>query len=167
MSATLALAEWGEDNPIDMIEQLVAEHDWPFERCGESDLAVSVSGSWCDYNLAFAQSHEMETLTLSAAFDFRIPRARRGEVCLLLALMNERLALGHFDLAASEGIILYRNAVPLGGGARTSSAQCGQMLQAALDACERFYPAFQLVLWGGKSAEESLAGAILECRGEA
>ena len=167
MSATLALAETDYDNPIDTVEQLVAEQDWPFERCGDGDLAVCVSGSWCDYNLAFARSTEMETLTLTAAFDFRVPKTRRGELCLLLALVNERLALGHFDLAAGEGMILYRNAVPLGGGARAASSQCEQMLQAGLDACERFYPAFQFVLWGGKSAEDALAGAILDCRGEA
>ncbi len=167
MSAFLALAESEYENPIDTVEQLVSEQDWPFERCSDGDLAVCVSGSWCDYNLAFARSTEMETLTLTAAFDFRVPKNRRGELCLLLALVNERLALGHFDLAAAEGMILYRNAVPLGGGARTAPGQCEQMLQAALDACERFYPAFQFVLWGGKSAEDALAGAILDCRGEA
>lgn len=167
MSAIYALAEAEHDNPIDTVEQLVAEQDWPFERCGDADLAVCVSGSWCDYNLAFARNADNETLTLTAAFDFRVAKARRGELCVLLSLVNERLTLGHFDLAAAEGMILYRNAVPLGGGARTAQGQCEQMLQAALDACERFYPAFQFVLWGGKSAEDAMAGAILDCRGEA
>lgn len=167
MSAIFALAETAYENPIDTVEQLVSDQDWPFERCSDGDLAVCVSGSWCDYNLAFARSVEMETLTLSAAFDFRVPRPRRGELCVLLALVNERLALGHFDLAATEGMILYRHGVALGGGARAGAGQCEQMLQAALDACERFYPAFQFVLWGGQTAEEALAGAILDCRGEA
>ncbi len=167
MSAFLALAETADENPIDTVEQLVAEQEWPFERCGDGDLAVCVSGSWCDYNLAFTRSVEMETLTLTAAFDFRVPKPRRGELCVLLSMVNERLALGHFDLAAGEGMILYRGAMPLGGGARAGAGQCEQMLQAALDACERFYPAFQFVLWGGKTAEEALAGAILDCRGEA
>lgn len=166
MSGYLAL-DVPEENPIDTVEQLVAAQDWPFERCGDADLAVCVSGSWCDYNLAFTRSHEHDTLTLTAAFDFRVPKPRRGELCLLLAMVNERLAIGHFDLALGEGLILYRQGVPLGGGARASSGQCEQMLQSGLDACERFYPAFQFVLWGGKSAEDALAGAILDCRGEA
>ena len=33
--------------------------------------------------------------------------------------------------------------------------------------CERFYPAFQFVLWGGKSPADALAAAMLECVGEA
>ncbi|MGH6959444.1 MAG: YbjN domain-containing protein, partial [Dongiaceae bacterium] len=33
--------------------------------------------------------------------------------------------------------------------------------------CERFFPAFQFVLWGGKSPEEALAAAMLETVGEA
>jgi hypothetical protein len=33
--------------------------------------------------------------------------------------------------------------------------------------CERFYPAFQYVVWGGKSASDALAAAMIETVGEA
>lgn len=167
MTALLMAADAAPENPIDLIEQLVADHEWPFERCGDGDLAVCVSGSWCDYNLAFTLSEGNEALTLAATFDFRAPRPRRGELCILLSLMNERLWLGHFDLSPADGTILYRLAVPLGGQARATAGQCEQMLRAAIESCERFYPAFQFVLWGGKSAEDAIAAAILDCRGEA
>lgn len=167
MTATLLAAESVRDNPIDLIERMVSENDWPFERSGDGDLSVCVAGSWCDHTLSFAMADEHQTLTITAAFDFRAPLPRRNELCVLLAQVNERLWLGHFDLSASDGMILYRHAVPLGGFARATAEQCEQMLRAALDACERFYPAFQFVLWGGKSAEEAIAAAILDCRGEA
>ena len=167
MTAILMAAEAAHDNPIDLIEQLVAENEWPFERCSDGDIAVCVSGSWCDYNLAFALAGPHDALALTAAFDFRVPKARRAELCQLLAQVNERLWIGHFDLSGEEGSILYRHGMPLGGGAQATTAQCEQMLRAGLDACERFYPAFQFVLWGGKSAEEAIAAAILDCRGEA
>ena len=167
MTAILMAAEAAHENPIDLIEQLVSENEWPFERCGDGDIAVCVSGSWCDYNLAFALAGPHDALTLSAAFDFRVPKTRRAVLCQLLAQVNERLWIGHFDLSGEEGSILYRHGIPLGGGAQATAEQCEQMLRAGLDACERFYPAFQFVLWGGKSAEQAIAAAILDCRGEA
>ena len=32
--------------------------------------------------------------------------------------------------------------------------------EAALEECERFYPVFQFVLWGGKSPGEAIAAAL-------
>ena len=39
--------------------------------------------------------------------------------------------------------------------------------EAALEECERFYPVFQFVLWGGKSPGEAIAAALIETAGEA
>src|SRR4029079_18138920 len=36
-------------NPVDMIEQIAALHDWSFERAGDHELTISVGGDWCDY----------------------------------------------------------------------------------------------------------------------
>ena len=41
------------------------------------------------------------------------------------------------------------------------------LLNLALEACEHYYPAFQFVLWGGKTAEDAIAAAVLECAGQA
>ena len=41
------------------------------------------------------------------------------------------------------------------------------MVDIAITECERFFPAFQFVLWGGKPPAEALAAAMLECVGEA
>ena len=40
-------------------------------------------------------------------------------------------------------------------------------LKAALEACERYYQAFQFVVWAGKTAREALDGALFETLGEA
>jgi hypothetical protein len=41
------------------------------------------------------------------------------------------------------------------------------LLHLAVEACEHYYPAFQFVLWGNKSAREAMAAAVLECAGQA
>jgi hypothetical protein len=53
-------------------------------------------------------------------------------------------------------------------GARGASAESLEdMMDIAITECERFYPAFQFVLWGGKSPAEALEAAMLDCVGEA
>ena len=52
-------------------------------------------------------------------------------------------------------------------GSVATSAQCEAMLHAALEACERYYQAFQFVVWAGKSASEALESVLFETVGEA
>ena len=40
-------------------------------------------------------------------------------------------------------------------------------MEIAFTESERYYPAFQFVIWGGKDPEEAMAAAILETAGEA
>ena len=85
----------------------------------------------------------------------------------LLALANERLWLGHFDLAAGDTSPAFRYAVLLRGIGTASSEQVEDLVDIAVSECERFYPAFQLVIWGGKPPEEAMATAMIEPVGEA
>ena len=54
-----------------------------------------------------------------------------------------------------------------GNDSPLSTEQAGTLIEAAIDECERFYPVFQFVLWGGKSPTEALAAALIETHGEA
>ena len=40
-------------------------------------------------------------------------------------------------------------------------------IEAAVSECDRFYPAFQFVLWGDKSPSEALDAALVDAAGEA
>ncbi|RDJ93014.1 hypothetical protein B4Q13_24860 [Lacticaseibacillus rhamnosus] len=55
----------------------------------------------------------------------------------------------------------------LPGGLTASSAQCECMLSGAIHACERYFPAFQFVVWAGKSATEAMDAAMFDTDGEA
>lgn len=152
-------------DPIDLIEQIVAANDWPFDRAGDGELSVAVNGSWCDYHFGFSWREPEHALQLTCAFDMRVPPARRQEIYHLLGLVNEQLWLGHFDLWSEDGVILFRHASLL--GTSTSVTVCEELIDIAISTCERFYPAFQFVLWGGKSAQEALAASLIETVGEA
>ena len=46
-------------------------------------------------------------------------------------------------------------------------AEESALVEVALKECERFYPAIQFVLWGGKGPSEAVAAAMFETEGEA
>ena len=46
--------------------------------------------------------------------------------------------------------------------------RCGdRIVNRDLEECERFYPVFQFVLWGGKSPSEAISAALIDTAGEA
>jgi hypothetical protein len=153
-------------NPVDMVEHIATIHDWTFERSAPDELTLTVSGTWCDYHISLTWRDDLEALHLACAFDFRVTKLRLPEIYRLMALINEQLWLGHFDLWKDDGMLLYRHGLLL-AGAETHVGQCEALLKAALEACERYYQSFQFVLWAGKSAEEALAATMLETQGHA
>src|SRR2546423_14619070 len=110
---------------------------------------------------------EMEAFTRPGAFTMKFPPPRRTEVQRLIASINEQLWIGHFDIWTHTGTIMYRQALVLPGGIIASSAQCESMLVGAIHACERYYPAFQFVVWAGKSAPDAMSAAMFDTEGEA
>jgi hypothetical protein len=110
---------------------------------------------------------EIEALHLACAFDMKIPETRRAEAQRLIAAINEQLWVGHFDLWTATGSVMYRQSLLLPGGLAATQAQCELMLEGALHACERYYPALQFVVWAGKSASEAMTAAMFDTAGEA
>ncbi|PLX38473.1 MAG: hypothetical protein C0606_09735 [Hyphomicrobiales bacterium] len=154
-------------NPVDTIEQIATFHDWAFERTGDDEITISVDGKWCDYHVSFSWLDDLEALHLACAFDLKVGEQRRTEVLRLMAIANERLWMGHFDLWTTEGVVIFRQSLLLAGGAEATNAQIEGMLGNALEACERYYQAFQFVVWAGKSASEAVSTALFETAGEA
>lgn len=154
-------------NPLDLVEEIAAANGWPFERTGVRELVAEMSGRWCDYRLLFGWVDEVEALELTCVYDMKVPEAKREAVYPLLARINERLWLGHFDLAGEERMPTFRHAVPLRGAQGASVEQLEDLVDTAVGECERFYPAFQFVVWGGKGSAEAIDAALLETVGEA
>ena len=154
-------------NPVDVVEHLAAIRDLAFDRAGDDEIAISVSGRWTDYHLSFTWMDEIEALHLACAFDCRVPERRRAEVLQLIAQINEQLWVGHFDLWSRDGVIMFRHALILPGGLEPSGRQCEVLFEAALDACERYYQAFQFVVWAGRGAQEAIDAAMFDTAGEA
>ena len=154
-------------NPIDLVEEIVQANEWAHDRASDEEMVVEIAGRWCDYRLLFVWQRDINALHFTCAFEMKVPKARRGAVFELLAVVNERLWLGHFDLTADTQSPSFRQGVLLRGASGASVEQIEDLVDIAVSECERFYPAFQLVVWGGKPAEEAIAAAMIDPVGEA
>lgn len=153
-------------HPLDEVERLAAVNDWSFER-SDDEITILIKGRWSDYQVSFTWMDEIEALHLACAFDLKVPARRAGEVRKLISQMNGQMWIGHFDLWPDEGLVMFRHALVLSGGIDASGAQCQSVLNTAIEACERYFPAFQFVLWAGKPAREAMDAALFETSGEA
>jgi hypothetical protein len=166
----MSLTEFSEGaraNPLDVVERMAAVNDWTFERAGDDEITILVGGRWSDYQVSFTWMNDIEALHLACAFDLKVPERRHAEVQQLISLVNEQMWIGHFDLWSKDGLVMFRHALVLAGGTEASGKQCESVLSTALDSCERYFPAFQFVLWAGKPAREALDAAMFETSGEA
>lgn len=155
------------EHPLDVFERLAAHHDWTFDRAGANELSISADGDWAQYHVAFTWIDDVEALHVACAFDLKVPERRRAELLQLVSLVNEQMWVGHFDLWSSENVVMFRHALLLAGGAEPTAGQCEMMLNVAVEACDRYYQAFQFVLWAGKSPREALDSVLFETEGEA
>jgi len=164
--ASAELSHSRGNSPIDLIEQIASDNDWATERTSADELTLIVAGQWSDYNVSLNWRGDLETLHIACAFDAKIPDNRQNEVYRLVAQINEQLWLGHFDVWIQEGLIMFRQGLML-NGALATTGQCEALLRAALEACERYYQAFQFVVWAGKESRDALASTMFETEGRA
>jgi hypothetical protein len=154
-------------NPLDVVERMASANHWPFERSAESEIALVVTGKGTNYQISFSWMEDIEVLHIACAFEMKVPQLRLSEVQRLIAGINEQLWIGHFDVWTQNGVVMFRHGLILGGGGAVTGRQCEVALSSALDTCERFYPAFQFVVWAGKTGREAIDSVTLETCGEA
>ena len=167
MSFTSAHDHGLASNPLDVLEDIVTANEWLFERSNDDELIVELAGRWCHYRMFFVWQRGIGALQFSCQFDMKVPDAKRSDVNDLLAMLNNRLWLGHFDLEQQQATPLFRYAVLTRGDRMPKVEILEDLVEIALTECERFYPAFQFVIWGGKRPAEAMAASMIEVVGQA
>jgi hypothetical protein len=137
---------------LDVVEAVLSADTKPYERLDE-EIHFAAAISYCDLHGIFVAREDAPSLGLSLIFDLKAPRLRRGDIASLLTLLNDALS--------------WRMVVPLIGRDIPEPAEVAAILAAGVEACERFYPAFNFLLWAGKSPEEAAEAALFETAGEA
>ncbi|MDA8870945.1 YbjN domain-containing protein [Rhizobiaceae bacterium] len=155
------------DHPLDEVERVADGNEWSFDREAVDEIAVHARGTWSDYCVSFSWVEHFEALHVTCRYDMRVPQGRHDETMRLLALVNEGMLFGHFDLWLQDGSVVFRHAIPLTGGAQPSQAQIEFLMSSTLQSCERTYQALQHVAWANQSAADALGNVLFDTVGEA
>jgi hypothetical protein len=139
-------------DPLDVIEHVLSAENLTFDRTEDGDLALRP---------------EADCLQLCLSMDIRAKKTRRQAAHTMLSLINQRVWLGHFEVWSDDGEVVFRHAMALPTGERPTLAQAASMIDAAVEAADRFYPAFDFLVQGSKSPQEAIAACMFETLGEA
>lgn len=153
-------------NPLDILEDVLTANELPFNRLAEDQLILDTLGQWCDYRMFFLWRTDLNALYFSCTFDGKVLPKKKGDVNDLLALANEKLWLGHFEICSGDLVPMFRHTLLARGVRGIAVEQFEDLIEIAIGECDRFFPAFQFVLWGGKSPKDALDSAMLETVGE-
>ncbi|WBY17635.1 YbjN domain-containing protein [Erythrobacteraceae bacterium WH01K] len=158
----------GADSPpVDMLAALFEARGWTAQRVSEDELSGEIQGSWTKYQIRCIWRREDKVLQLICLPEIRVADDKRPGALDLLARVNEQMWLGHFDIWSQGGMLIYRHGALLGDDGLLSVSQAQAVVETAIEECDRFYPAFQFVLWGDKEPGDALRAAMVDAAGEA
>ena len=154
-------------HPIDIVENIAAHEAWDFDRIAEDQIAMIVEGRWRTYSITLAWSAYDQTLRMVCTFEMEPPANKYGVLFEALNEINDQCWAGAFTYWTEQSVMVYRYGLLLCGGQVASTDQISKMISSAVAASERYYPAFQLVVYGDQSAKDAMQVAIAEAYGRA
>ena len=154
-------------NPIDVVEEVIYSKKWSFSRADDYELVAEIASKWCQYRFYFTWSEQIRAISLTVTFDLKFPHVKMKDAQELLALINEKLWIGHFDITSKNGIPAYRHTVLSFPEDEVLHHQLENLVDIAIYECEKFYPAFQLVLFEDSDPGKALAISTFDTIGVA
>lgn len=156
-----------EIHPIDIVEHLAEHHEWEFDRIEENQIAMAVQGQWRTYSITLAWSGFDETLRLICSFEMEPPEEKLKDLYETLNVTNDRCWTGAFTFWEDQKLMVYRYGLVLTGGQIATADQIDAMISSAVLTAEKYYPAFQLVVYDNQSPNKAMQVAIAEAYGHA
>jgi len=154
-------------HPIDIVQHIASHYKWDFDRIADDQIAVMIDGAWSTYSLSLAWSERDEVLRMICTFDMDPPQDRLPALYDVLNRSNDKGWTGAFTFWQEQKMMVYRYGLNLAGDATASAVQIDDIVGSAVMACERFYPAFQLVCWGDSEPAEAMQVAMEQAFGRA
>ncbi len=156
----------GTADPIDLVEDIFRTRDWAYSRDDSRTIAAELQGSWGETSVCAAWHARPAVMQIAAACRLPVPLEGHNALLEMLVYANDILTMGHFCFDRDAGALCFRHAVPL-RGVSASRELFEDVLFAATNRLDQFYPAFQHALWGGKPPAKAVAAAMIQPMGEA
>lgn len=166
----MALSEHYMDDelhPIDMVEHIAAHYAWECDRIGDDQIAMAVEGQWRTYTVTLSWSAGDETLRMICSFEMEPPQDRLPALYEGLNRVNDQCWGGAYSYWPEAKMMIYKYGLILAGGTPPTPTQVDTMIQAAVQSAERYYPAFQLMVWTDRGIDNAMQIAMTEAYGRA
>lgn len=154
-------------NPIDVVEDIIHSKKWSFSRAANDELVAEISSQWCQYRLYFSWSEQIKAISFTITFDLKFPLSKSKSIYKLLALINEKLWIGHFDVTSKNGIPAFRHTVLISKKNEVSYNQLEDLVDIGITECEKYYPAFELILFEEAHPQDAIDLCSLDSVGKA
>jgi hypothetical protein len=91
--------------PVEMLASLFEARGWTYDFVSDDEITGEVQGSWASYQLR-GSGAEDNVLQLLCLPDIRVPDDKKQAMFEVVALINEQMWLGHFDVVDQCGAAL-------------------------------------------------------------
>lgn len=162
------------DNPLDHVEDVLAAHNWVFNRMNDEELIVEVTGRNCSYRLLFVWQDDMSALQFCCQYNLNVQEHKMEAASKALMNINQALWMGHFEIPSDTRTPAFRQTClfrGLNSGVNSDSGaeHIEDLVDIALVQCERHYAVFY-VLSGDVSNDfshkDDLSLAMMDVAGE-
>lgn len=155
-------------NPIDCVEEITTGYCWTVSRANDDELHVHVTGRRDTYELTFLWQEDYGTLQLYCEYGLKIPEDNLGHAAMVLMSVNTGLWVGHFDLPGDTRTPCFRHTCLFRGpgGAVGHEQHLEDLIDIALNECDRYYMAFHLLSAPACRDEGALSLALMDIAGQ-
>ncbi len=133
---------------LGLLREFLEARDYAYDlRPDGQSLRTGVQGRHAVLTALVALQDEPMRLGVFVRMPSVVPEHRRLQMAEAIIRANDGLALGGFDMNMSEGTMDCKATMPIADGTVTAE-QFDDLLFCALSAADRYYPAFNRLLYG-------------------
>ena len=155
-----------KSHPINLLEEIIISKDWIFERPIEDEIYIEVPTKYSNLIIQVNWLKNQSRIEIRSFFYNKMDFSDNVEIYKLLNLINNRINYGHF-IINENSFPTFKNSIIIKDYKSIKFDLLKELLNYAILESERFFPILQLVLWGGKKAEEAILFFDFETEGKA
>ena len=144
-----------KSHPINLLEEIIISKNWIFERPIEDEIYIEVPTKYSNLIIQVTWLKNQSRIEIRSFFYNKMDFSDNVEIYKLLNLINNRINYGHF-IINENSFPTFKNSIIIKDYKSIKFDLLKELLNYAILESERFFPILQLVLWGGKKAEEAI-----------
>ena len=153
-------------HPINLLEEIIISKSWIFERPIENEIYIEVPTRYSNLIIQVTWLRKQGRIEIKSFFYNKMDFSNNIEIYKLLNLINNKIDYGHFIIDENK-CPTFKNSIIRKDHKNIKFDLLREILNYAILESERFFPILQLVLWGGKKAEEAILFFDFKTEGKA